>query len=187
MILKGGVLHISIAAFKAIHWGVFFFNLQVNFSKLGKFHHRGLGLKNVPLTCVTGTFFVKPWTWFLNSCLEKQNPNQHLAFRQHELFSYTRQECKSCVVLNNASCLCCPSTVNAPLHSAAQGDLKDFGKYSVGRLFTRLSFGDIQRRSVPTYINACYANRSCEINRSAEIVSHWDSTHKVEFYSCFLS
>lgn len=178
MIVKVGVLHRSIWVFKAIHWGVFFFNLQVNFSQLREIPSQGAWLREcASYLCHWHLFLWNPGLGSWIAAWRSKIPINTLPSGSMNHPHTQDRNGKSCVVLKNASCLCCSSTVNGRLHSAVQEALKDFGKYSVGRLFTHLSFENIQRRrSVPMRINSCYANKSCEINRSEEIVIHWDTT-----------
>lgn len=73
----------SVWVFNAINGAVFFFSLKVKLFPVREIPSLGFVLLDVPITCVTSCFLVKPCSWFLNTCLEKQHPDQHLAFRQH--------------------------------------------------------------------------------------------------------
>lgn len=41
-------------------------------------------VRECPIVCCTNSFFVIPWSWFLNIYLEKQHLKQHLTFKWHE-------------------------------------------------------------------------------------------------------
>lgn len=113
----------SVWVFNAIN-GAVFFSLKVNLFLVREIPLHGFVLLDVPITCVTSCFLVKPRSWFLNTCLEKQHPNQHLAFRQHG--SSHPREIVGCGASINASCLPCPIW-RTPLHSAGGPLLKFWG------------------------------------------------------------